>query len=84
MYYYVNICPLRVPLYGNKRYSVLFYSIWVRNVVLKANFNNMSVISWRSVLLVNGKTPTCLKSHRVHVAMSGIRTHHILGVIYFL
>jgi len=37
-------------------------------MVFNATFNNMSVISWRSVLLVEeievlgGKTPTCRKS----------------------
>jgi hypothetical protein len=29
--HYINICPLRVPLYGNKRYSVLFYSIHIQD-----------------------------------------------------
>jgi hypothetical protein len=31
LYYYINICPLRVALYGNKRYSVLFYSIHIQD-----------------------------------------------------
>ena len=28
MYYYVNICPLRTLLYGNKRYSILYITIF--------------------------------------------------------
>jgi hypothetical protein len=36
--------------------------IWVRVIVFKATFNNISVISWRSVLLVE-ETGVPLKSH---------------------
>jgi len=61
-------------------------------IVFNATFNNISVISWRSVLLVeetgvpgSRKPMTCRKSltnlshNVVHLALSGIRTHNISG-----
>jgi hypothetical protein len=49
-------------------------------MVFNAFFNNISVISHRSVLLVGNrstrrKPPLCRKP-RVHLAMNGVRTHH--------
>ena len=56
-------------------------------IVLNANFNNISVISWRSVLLVeetgvfgeNYRPATDKFCHivlyRVHLTMSGVLTH---------
>jgi len=53
-------------------------------MVFNATFSNISVISWRSVLLVEETTNLPLvidklyhmKLYQVHPAMSGIRTHN--------
>ena len=54
----------------------------VRVVVFKPTLNNISFISWRSVLFVEetrlqGKTTEL--SHRVHLAISEVRTHNFNG-----
>ena len=45
-------------------------------MVFNATFNNISAISWWSVLLVKG---TNIMLHRVHIAMNGIRTDNFNG-----
>ena len=65
-----------------------FLGLW--ELMVNATFNNMSVISWRSVLLVEETGVPC-ENHRpvaqtlshnvvsIHLAMSGIRTHNVSG-----
>jgi hypothetical protein len=62
--------------------------LWI--MVFSATFNNISVISWRSVLLVEetrlpGEIPRSVASHcqslshivyRVHLAINGVRTYN--------
>ena len=54
------------------RLAGLFYGV-------KATFSNISVISWRSVLLEVTDNFYHIMLYRVHIAMNGVRTQNFSG-----
>ena len=85
----LRLCNLTNDIFFNRLYP--FVCLFVCLVVFNATFNNISVISWRSVLLVEepgGReenhrpvaSPWQTLSHNVvQLALSGIRTQNISG-----
>ena len=77
-------------------YQCFLFVDWFRFMVFNATFNNISVISWRSVLLVEqtggpgeNHRPTAshwqtLSRNVVHIALSGSRSHNISGDMHRL
>ena len=89
--FFFFIARQRIPVedYSRKSSSTLNYIICL--IVLNATFNNISVISWRSVLLVEetggpGENNRPVANHWqtlshnvIHLALIEIRTHNISG-----
>jgi hypothetical protein len=55
------------------------YGVRVSVMVLNATFNNISVISWQSFLLVgeNHRPAAIIMLYRVNLNICGIRTHNV-------
>ena len=81
---------------GKKHYTISNGLVWFGSMVLDATFNNISGISWRSVLLVEepivpGENHRPVASHWqtlshnvVYLALSGIRIHNISWNFFLL
>jgi len=70
MYYYVNICPLRVPLYGNKRYSFIHSFINDRKHDLGTGFPGSTQLTIIRHHLYGSMTMASLKYIWIHFCIT--------------
>jgi hypothetical protein len=83
LYRFISIC--RVLEEEEDAYLLVH---WDRVMVFNTNFDNISVISWRSVLLVeetrenHRPAASHWKLYQIHLIINSIRIHNLGGDIY--
>ena len=93
-FWLISLLILKIHTQWYEQYRVYFFlGVRVRVIMFNAPFNNISVTSWRSVLLLEdigvlGENHQPVASHwqtfhillyQIHLAMIGIRTHNVNG-----